>query len=367
MLPGMRTDERPPAVGKPTSPVEREPAPPAEDKPTSRVGGEPALPADDDATLGAGSEPASPAGDDVTPGAGGEPTKVTIAMQLLDLDEIDDIKQRLTGDFEVFVNWTDPRLSKLAGCQLPLSEIWSPSITFLNSGQLRAERPEQVAVGDGGQVQYLQRYQGSLSTYHNLQRFPFDDHVFRISLLSSEYGEKDVLLVANDKLTGVWDRLNISDWKIGGVTPAISRLYSKFDDVTYSLYDFEIKADRITAFYVWKVIVPLCLIVFMSWTVFWINPAQFGPQIQISATSMLTIIAFQFATAQMLPELGYFTVLDLFIGGAMILVFLALLEALITSYLVSKELKGMAERVDLLCRVAFPLTFVALIGVVFFL
>ena len=326
-VPGMRTDERPPAGGEATQPV----------------------------------------GGEATPGAEGEATKVTIAMQLLDLDEIDDIKQRLTGDFEVFVNWTDSRLAKLAGCQVPLNEIWSPNITFLNSGQLRAERPQEVDITEGGQVQYIQRYQGTLSTYHNLQRFPFDEQIFRISLLSSEYGEKDVLLVANDKLTGVWDRLNISDWQIGGVKPAISRLYSKFEDTTYSLYDFEISADRITAFYVWKVIVPLSLIVFMSWTVFWINPAQFGPQIQISATSMLTVIAFQFATAQMLPELGYFTVLDLFITGAIILVFLAMMESLITSYLVSKERSKVAQRIDLLCRMAFPFTFVALIFCVFFL
>lgn len=148
---------------------------------------------------------------DERPGAGGAPTKVTIAMQMLDLDEINDIRQTLTGDFAVILNWTDPRLSALAGCRLPLSKIWSPHILFLNSGRMFPGRPDQVEVSAGGLVQYLQRYQGTLATYHNLRNFPFDDQTFRITLYSAEYGENDVQLVHNDKITGRRNRLNISD------------------------------------------------------------------------------------------------------------------------------------------------------------
>ena len=95
----------------------------------------------------------------------------------------------------------------------------------------------------------------------------------------------------------------------------------------------------------------------MSWTVFWINPAQFGPQIGMSATSMLTLIAFQFASGNILPRLNYFTVLDEFIVGSTIIVFLALVESLSTSYLVSRKREAFALRLDQVCRFLFPLTF----------
>ncbi|MFQ6024854.1 MAG: hypothetical protein ACE5NW_19265, partial [Acidiferrobacterales bacterium] len=104
----------------------------------------------------------------------------------------------------------------------------------------------------------------------------------------------------------------------------------------------------------------------MSWTVFWINPAQFGPQIGLSAMSMLTLIAFQFATTNMVPELGYFTTLDEFIAGSTVLVFLALVQSLTTSYLVSQERKLLALRIDRVSRFVFPLVFAALVVVVFF-
>jgi hypothetical protein len=132
-----------------------------------------------------------------------------------------------------------------------------------------------------------------------------------------------------------------------------------------SAYDLVISANRQRQFYVWKIIVPLCLIVFMSWTVFWINPAQFGPQIGLSATSMLTLIAFQFASTSMVPKLGYFTILDELTIGSTIIVFLALVQSLSTSYLVSQGREALALRVDRLSRYGFPAGFALLILSIF--
>jgi hypothetical protein len=160
--------------------------------------------------------------------------------------------------------------------------------------------------------------------------------------------------------------LNISDWTVTGVEGGTRRLHIEATDTMASAYDLRISANRQRHFYVWKIIVPLCLIVFMSWTVFWINPGQFGPQIGLSATSMLTLIAFQFATTSMVPELGYFTTLDEFITGSTIVVFLALVQSLATSYLVSQEKEALALRIDLLSRYAFPLAFALLVLIVFF-
>jgi len=81
---------------------------------------------------------------------------------------------------------------------------------------------------------------------------------------------------------------------------------------------------------------------------------------------MLTLIAFIFATTNMVPELGYFTRLDLFIGGSPTLVFLALLESLTVTYLVSGDRKKLANRFDTACRFVFPLAFAVLFVVVLF-
>jgi hypothetical protein len=223
-----------------------------------------------------------------------------------------------------------------------------------------------VDIGRNGKVQYLQRYRSPLATYHNLKKFPFDAHKFRIWLSSFEYAENEVQLVVDEKMTGRRKLLNISDWTINGVKGGIDRTFAEAFGRFHSLYEFQISAKRQTGYYLWKVIMPLCLIVFMSWTVFWISPTQFAPQLGLSATSMLTLIAFQFAMASILPRISYFTVLDKFITGSTVLVFLALLESVTTSFLVSRKKTELALRIDNVCRIAFPLTFVLMVLVVFF-
>ena len=302
---------------------------------------------------------------DVRPDAGGPPTKVAVGIRMIDLQEISDVRQTLTGDFAVILSWTDPRLAHLDGCEISMDDIWSPGLVFANSGRKFSERPKEADIGPGGQVIYVQRYYGTFATYHNLRDFPFDKQTFIISFLSLEWSEKDVQLVVNERVTGRRKLLNISDWTVERVEGSVGGVYLEIDDASHSSYDFKIFAQRISNFYLWKVILPLCLIVAMSWCVFWINPALYGPQIGLSATSMLTLIAFIFATTNMVPELGYLTLLDRFIVGSTILVFLALVESATTVYLVSHEREELAMRVDRISRLIFPLAFVAITVYVF--
>jgi len=303
---------------------------------------------------------------DQRPDPEGPPTKVSVGVRMFDLSEINDVKQTLSGDFIVGLTWTDPRLLDFAGCQVPLSRVWSPQLDFFNSGRLFKRLSDHVDIGPNGRVRYIQRYSGSLASYHNLKAFPFDAQKFRIWISSLEYDENEVQLVVDEKITGRRKLLNISDWTINGVKGTIDRTFAEGLGQYHSMYQFEISAKRQTGFYLWKVILPLCLIVFMSWAVFWISPAHFGPQIGLSATSMLTLIAFQFATANILPKVSYFTILDKFITGSTILVFLALLESLTTTFLVASEHTKLALRIDNICRMAFPLTFVIMVFFIFF-
>jgi len=55
---------------------------------------------------------------DVRPNAGGQPIKVTVGIYMIDLMEINDIKQTLTGDFE-----EQP--------YLPLSDLWERELRGL--------------------------------------------------------------------------------------------------------------------------------------------------------------------------------------------------------------------------------------------
>lgn len=295
------------------------------------------------------------------PGDADQPTEVTIGVRMADLDEIDDVGQTLTTQLFIRQRWTDQRLARLAGCEIPVSDVWSPRIGFVNSGRMFPTLPEVVEVGANGTVTYLQDFFGTLASYESLQAFPFDDHVFSIWLTSASYSTAGVILGNDEEFTGRRDLLNISDWVIGDVHAQVVQLNMHATNSDHSVYQFLIPAERIKVFYIVKIFVPLVLIVIMSWAVFWLNPANFGPQIGLSATSMLTLIAFLFATTNMVPRLGYLTTLDLFIIAALALVFLALLESLAASYLVAHQRLETAQRLDRVSRVLFPAAFVMII------
>jgi gamma-aminobutyric acid receptor subunit beta len=107
-----------------------------------------------------------------------------------------------------------------------------------------------------------------------------------------------------------------------------------------------------------KVILPLILIVAMSWTVFWVAATEVGPQLGVATTSMLTLIAYRFAIDRQLPVLPYTTSLDAFILMSTLLVFFALIEVLVTTIFEGKHRNKQAKRIDRYCRVIFPLIFV---------
>ncbi|MGI9625641.1 MAG: hypothetical protein ACR2QM_02290 [Longimicrobiales bacterium] len=293
---------------------------------------------------------------DVRPNGPGDATEVSVAVFLVDLTRVDDVDQSVVADLIVFQSWTDSRLEAFEGCEIPLSRVWHPQLDFVNSGPKSLRRTglaDQIGVGPGGAVVHQQRYYGTFATYHNLRDFPFDRHVFQISLLSSEYDEDEVVLLINDEQTGRRDVLNISDWRIGEVEAVPGTYVMETTGRRLSTYEFQIDAQREMGFYIWKVMVPLTLIVAMSWAVFWLS----GPQIGLSATAMLTLIAFQFAMVGVLPRLGYFTTLDKFTTGSTVLVFLALVEAVTTSYLEARDRHDDARRLDRNSRWLFPLGF----------
>jgi hypothetical protein len=147
---------------------------------------------------------------DVRPRADGPPTEVAVGMYMIDLTAINDPDQTLTGDLGVLLTWTDPRLARLEGCEIPLDDVWSPQLVFLNSGRMFPSRPREVDIGPAGSVTYSQRYYGTMATYHDLADFPFDEQVFRVSLMPVQWTDGDIRLVVHERATGRRELLNIS-------------------------------------------------------------------------------------------------------------------------------------------------------------
>lgn len=285
---------------------------------------------------------------------------INFGIRVLDVLEINDVDQTITIDLAVRMRWTDARLADWAGCRLSIRDVWFPELALKNSGRMFQRWPDTVSVEKGGHVTYLQRVSGTFASYHSLADFPFDSQMISLWVYPLDWSSSKVAFRIDNNFTGVAPLLNISDWRVSGVEASLTESDILGLGKLRSGYALQISAERYVSYYIWKIMLPIALIVVMSWSVFWIAPKEFGTQMGLSATSVLTMIAFIFATTSLLPRLGYFTMLDRYIAGATVFVFVALLQSLITGYIASTGRVAFASRIDFVSRFVFPMAFVVL-------
>ncbi len=304
------------------------------------------------------------------PNAEAGPTRVSVAVWVANIDKIDSVAQTFSAHMFLAARWQDPRLAHQESqgtIQLSLDDVWRPPFAIANAASfIRHTLPEVVEVDPEGNVTYRQGFIGTFAQPLDLRNFPFDEQVFRVHGVVPGYSPAELELVPDEtfvdagmrEAAGIAEDITLPDWKITRWT-AGPRPYEAVPWVETAGYAFEFEAARSSAHYVLKVILPLVLIVMMSWTVFWIDPENAGSQISVAVTSMLTLIAYRFAVGGEVPRIPYMTRLDTFILASTVLVFLSLVQVMITTRLARREQIALARRIDRWSRALVPLAFAA--------
>ena len=296
--------------------------------------------------------------------ADGRPTKISITAVLLDVDEINGADQSVVANFYFEARWQDTRLAHNEPDIVirPLKEVWHPRFQFVNQQKIWSTLPEDVEISSGGEVLYRQRVWGAFSEPLELQEFPFDRQDFKIILVSSGYTPEEVKFLINPAgISGLASEFSQQEWNILEWRLDIAPFRVMEGDIPDTSFSFVFVGERKLGFYIWKVVIPLIFIVMMSWIVFWINPEQFATQIGVSTTSMLTLIAYRLVMVGLLPNISYLTRMDSFIIGSTLLVFLALIQAVVTAVLAESKKVILAQKIDRWCRSIFPLLFVIML------
>jgi hypothetical protein len=296
---------------------------------------------------------------------GEEAVRLSVAIHLLDLLRIDDANQTAFVDFALWVSWQDESLASPGAPArfFRTNQIWVPNLQVMNSLTLTNRRVDVVEVDENGNAHYRRRLVGTISIPRDLSDFPVDQHELRLTVVAGGM-TRDVGLVIDERLTGQSDTFSIQEWDVGPGNAEISEFVAAGESFPMLVYEWEVR--RKFGYYIWKVIVPLAMVVMMSWVVFWLDPKQAGPQIGIAATSILTLIAYRFTLGFLVPRLSYLTRLDIFITGASLLVFVALVEALATVS-IAEDRPTLTRQIDVTSRWLFPAAFAAVTVVSFWL
>ena len=305
------------------------------------------------------------------PSVWGEPTEVRIAIYLIDVDAIESARQSFSASVYYEARWKIPTLQHPGpGPTIaPTTSIWTPRLTILNQQQLWEAFPSYVEIYPDGEVVYRQKSWGWFSQPLDLHEFPFDQQTLSIHIVAAGLLQTDVtmtsLIQPNGRGSGIAQSFSLPDFEVKSWI-AEPRAHFPFELQAGSAgFILQVNLERQPNFYIWKIIIPLCFIVAMSWVPRWIDPQEIGTNLSISATSFLTLIAYLFASSVLLPPVSYLTRIDLFIFLSTFMVFFGLAHTVVTTLIHETRRKDLATLSNVWSRTLYPLALVGILMISF--
>ncbi|MBW2424738.1 MAG: hypothetical protein JRG86_10840 [Deltaproteobacteria bacterium] len=302
------------------------------------------------------------------PPVGDGPTPVEIGFFVTELREIDAVQGSFHFRGSVHVMWCDPRRAfdpaeagvqeRLFGGPAADAEFerhWNPRGFPVNRIGGFEIMDRVIRIRHDGAVRQDMNISVDLSTAFDLRRFPFDRQTLALEVESATWDRDQVRFVPNADLTGFAEGFDMPEWRLLGVESRIEEVPVLRSNVPFARNVVEIRIARESGFYLWKGLLPLFIIVMLSRSVFWMSDESFAGGSPISATGVLTIVAYQFVLAEGLPRVAYLTLLD----QIMIASFGLLAVTVVESLLVSRQPRGSeaALRIDRTARWLFPLAY----------
>jgi hypothetical protein len=309
---------------------------------------------------------------------------VNVGVFLADIVDLDEMEETFEAEFIILAEWHDPRLAfdaeeygsnrKLFQDAYQFNEVfegWWPSLLFLNeigSGDLNAL---QLEVYSDGRVRFKKQRNVTLETPMRLQAYPFDTQVLEAKLIAFGDTSDEVVLVVDDRVMGASEEhaqanpnVNIAQWELVGLDLQPFNVNHRYyaEDAQISAVRLSIALDRNPSNIVWKLIVPMVILVSLIWAVFWMDIHDLSDRLNVCFIGILTIVAYQFLIDGTMPRISYFTFTDSIVLFSFVIMCLTVLESLVVVSLSARDREDAARRVDATAQWLFPLTYFSGLG-----
>jgi hypothetical protein len=299
-----------------------------------------------------------------------DPIDVGAGLILEQIIEVDQQSEFFTvvGSFQL--EWTDPVLAfNPEDCQCEfkvfndynidqfLAEIdnrW-PDFTFRNQQGPRWIQNQSIVQFHDGHVIYTERFTTDFQVDFDFRQFPFDTQQFVISI-DSIFPEEFFKLFNLEEISSVSSTTGEDEFILQDLSVEISSTPTSKGIVSSYIFSFE--APRHLSYYIFRIFVPILLIILISWVTFFLK--NYTHRIEVASANLLLFIAFSFSLADNYPRLGYLTFLDavmaiMFIINALVIVYNVWLRRLEMNDKVE-----MVERIDNILDWTYPLIYVIL-------
>ena len=300
------------------------------------------------------------------------PIEVRIGFQLFDVVQIEETTETFEFSGVLTVRWKDERQSfdpategvaeKFYQGSFQFNEIatsWYPEISLLNSvGSFEKGEPLLRILPDGTSI-LATPINATAKSELKLRKYPFDTQNLRLFFGIPGYPESQVKMtpLAEPSLDSQADRIpqwtvietRIMSDSILPTTPGSSE--------RTSVFVFELDVKRQSAFVMRLVVMPLFLVVVLSWSVFWMDRASVGDRMSVSFVGLLTAVAYQIVLGDIMPHISYLTPINVFVSISFVIMCASIVVNLIVGEFNRENRAAAADALDNRCKVIFPIAY----------
>lgn len=301
------------------------------------------------------------------------PDEAEVGLFLIEISRIDELANTFSAEFDVVTRWRDPARVWTPGPGEPDVKVfiddaavaealrgWWPALHAVNGVGGYDRGLLRMTVAADGTATNRTRLRTTLRAPLDFHAFPFDRQVLPVHVESVTAPAAQLALRADDGFAGFAEGFALPEWRLQGMRIEHATVERVQEREPYSRVSFLIDVERMTGYYLWKIMLPMAIIVMISWIVFWMSDEGLGRRAGVSATGMLTVIAYQFVVAGSLPRFPYLTVMDRIALVALV----SIAATMAVNLLVSRRPPEDKLRLDRVCRVLFPAGYAAALALV---
>jgi len=312
------------------------------------------------------------------------PTRVRCGVVVLDIIDIDDVNESFEAELFVMASWHDPRLAfdaategtdrKIYQGSYQFAELfrgWWPQLLIVNQQGRGETSAIKVTVFSDGRVRYAEQLNARLETPMQLHDFPFDAQRLHAQIVPFGNPTDEVVLEVESDLAETTDdhvrhdqEVNVAGWSLESLTMAVDEagFLEGGREKRFSRLVTTIHLQRRSWQLVWQMLFPMLVIVSMIWSIFWIDSDSLADRLNVSFIGVLTIVAYQFVVIDHMPRMSYLTFTDSLLLVSFLAMAATIPQSLFIHRLIRRGERGRAEGIDRICRWAFPLAYLVLVG-----
>ncbi len=300
---------------------------------------------------------------------------VKVGLKLQQIVNIDQPNEIMNDVGTLKLEWTDPALAFDPGTCNCNSRVYTdvnfskflsdvkdkwPVFTFFNQQGNRWTISRLVKVESSGHVVYLERFSTNFQIDFDWTAFPFDRQDFYIKV--------DMLAPTDTYVFAPMDNFNEIDPNNGEDEFILTDFDTQISSETASTllptsrFTFHFNAPRHTDYYLFRVLIPILLIISVSYISFFLK--DYTRRIEIATGNLLLFIAFSFSLGENYPRMGYLTFLDAIMAVTFAINTIVVALNVYFKWLENNDRREKADRLDAPMNYIYPIAYLVSFGVI---